>query len=320
MQRQGFSDTARRYRAPEKLSYTQGGYCHRPRQPYQQQWKSQFNNRRDRPPGPPKAQPKFVIQFRSSNRTLKRSELDELIKKLPSPPQSSHVFSSGSVLGTLFYEQWSEAVEVVGELWRIRLDGGLPMTPRLVENVEVLSKEEELKDRLRGVFLEKVEGLIEGELVQKCRQKLALLEAEIDKVSKALARPKRIVFANELLNKKEAFLAERDLIARRIEEFKNGVSCIVFHLEGKFSGEEVHGDSTPVFNFETEFNWDRIHHLIKRECRRLEDGLPIFSFRKEILKQIDSEQVVFLNLFNLLHFMCIASFIVSNKLDIQKHK
>ncbi|XP_019193603.1 PREDICTED: ATP-dependent RNA helicase DEAH11, chloroplastic-like [Ipomoea nil] len=294
MHRPGVLDTARRNRPPEKLYYTESGHCYRPRQPYQHQWNSQFSNRRDRFPGPPKTQQKFVIQFRSSSRTLKRSELDELIEKLPSPPQSSYVFDSGSVLGTLFYEQWSEAVEVVVKLWRIRLDGGLPVAPSLVENAEVSSKKEELKDRLRGVFLEKLEGLMEGELVQKCRQKLELLEAEIKKVSKLLGRPKRIALANELLNKKEAFVAEKDLIAKRIAELKNGVSCIVLQLEGKYSGEDVHGDSTALFNFETEFNWDRILHLIKRECRRLEDGLPIFAFREEILKQIDSQQVTVL--------------------------
>nr|GLL38660.1 ATP-dependent RNA helicase DEAH12, chloroplastic-like [Ipomoea trifida] len=295
MQRPGFSDTARRNRPSEKLPYMEAGYCYRPRQPYKNQWKSHLSNRRDRPPEPPKTQPKFVIQFRSSSRGLKRIELDELIEKLPSPPQSSHVFERGCVVGTLFYEQWSEAVEVVVELWRIRLDGGLPMTPSLVENAEVSSKKEELKDRVREVFVEKLEGLMEGEVVEKCRRKVEFLEAEIEKVSKLLARPKRIALANELLNKKEAFMAERDLIAKRIAEFKNGVSCILLHLEGKYSGEDVYGDSMAVFTFETEeFNWDHIHHLIKRECRRLEDGLPIFASREEILKQIDSEQATVL--------------------------
>lgn len=38
------------------------------------------------------------------------------------------------------------------------------------------------------------------------------------------------------------------------------------------------------------YYWSRIQFL-SRECRRVENGLPIYGFRSEILKMLHSQQV-----------------------------
>lgn len=68
------------------------------------------------------------------------------------------------------------------------------------------------------------------------------------------------------------------------------MNFIKAHLEDKL--EETGEDSVPIFKFvRGEFNWNRIHHLILRECKRLDDGLPIYAYRQEILQRIYLEQV-----------------------------
>ena len=87
---------------------------------------------------------------------------------------------------------------------------------------------------------------------------------------------------DEILNLRETI----EKVERRLKEFESAMQCLLKYLEG---GVDVEG--VTVFRFDGGFDWKRIHCLIKRECRRLEDGLPIYAYRSDILQEIHYQQV-----------------------------
>lgn len=112
---------------------------------------------------------------------------------------------------------------------------------------------------------------------------------EIAEVAELLKKRNRVVVYSELEERKKVMSAERDLIAKRVREFKAGVKCILGYLEGKKEGKEEEGFQ--VFVFDGRFDWERIHRIVLREIRRLEDGLPIYAYRQQILERIHGGQV-----------------------------
>lgn len=169
-------------------------------------------------------------------------------------------------------------------LWEYRLQGKTLLVPELVANVTVPSDVEELRDRLRGLFSGHVLSIMDnGDCVKKVRAEIEEKSRQVESFSS-----KRGINI-EAFERKKAIEAERDLVVKRLEEFKNGMKSIVRFLEGR-DGEK---DDVAVFSLEGDYDWPRIHSLIRRECRRLEDGLPIYAYRRNILKRIHGEQVVY---------------------------
>ncbi|KAL3651203.1 hypothetical protein CASFOL_004205 [Castilleja foliolosa] len=266
----------------------------RPRQ-QQHRWKPQFSPPyRDRPTGPPSARPNFIIQFRSdAQRAAEQAETEAVIQKLKFQPQESNIILSNHIVCTLHYEQWSEALETVVQLWEMKLDDNrLSIWPWVIFNIEVPSDKSEMNDRLRLLFLKKLKELKKGDLVDKWMRKLGSVENEIKRVSDRLRKPQRLSQSNELLRKKEGLQGERDLIQNRVQEFKSAVNCIENYLD---NGEKNEEGAVPIFCFtDGEINWRKIYRLMMRECRRLDDGLPIYARRRDILNQIYSQQVTIL--------------------------
>ncbi|PHU16776.1 hypothetical protein BC332_12471 [Capsicum chinense] len=248
----------------------------------------------NRPPGNSHKSPNFIIQLRFGNRRISRYELDALIGKLPFCPRSSFVFNKGLIFASLLYDQWSETLEVIVELWKMKLESSdyCSFTPLVIRNVEVPSDEEELNGRVKMVFLEKLRKLW---VVEKWERKVESLRDEISELSKLLKNKNSFRVCNELLKKREGIEKDRELIVKRIEEFRRGIQCIIRCLEEE-SGFEGSGEEEDfrVIEIGRELDWSKIHCLMMRECRRLDDGLPIFGYREEILKQIHSQQVTVL--------------------------
>ncbi|KAL3527595.1 hypothetical protein ACH5RR_012251 [Cinchona calisaya] len=270
-----------------------------------QPWRPQLspNYRRDRPPGvgppsPSRHRPNFVIQlrlFNSNGRNSKKQETEGLISKLTCKPESFSVFDSGYVVGSLFYQQWVEALQTMVQLWEIRLNNGHFFSPRLIQHVEVSSDKDELNDQLKTLFLGKLRGLLDDELVKKWQKKLEMVLDEIRDVNLSLKKLNKLGDFHELKKKKDGLVKEGDLIAKRIEEFKNGIQCVVDYLEGKGNEDEDSvGVKVGLFRFGRVFDWEKIHCFMRRECRRLDNGLPIFAFRAEILHQIHCQQITVL--------------------------
>ena len=115
---------------------------------------------------------------------------------------------------------------------------------------------------------------------------------ERKEVNLNLKKRKQLREFHELKKKRDGLEKEGDLIAKRIEEFKRGIQCMVDYLEGKGVDEvEAVGVKVGLFMFGREFDWGKLHCLMMRECRRLDEGLPLFAFRGEIFQQIHCQQV-----------------------------
>ncbi|KHN31399.1 Hypothetical protein glysoja_023053 [Glycine soja] len=164
-------------------------------------------------------------------------------------------------------------------------------TPALDSNVVVVK--DDVDCRLRPVFARHVKGLTEGKEVKRWMEESERLSKEISRLSSSLSKPLRLGVHNELVEKKKGLVDEKNLVERRLKEFESAMQCLLKYLEG---GVDVEG--VTVFRFDGGFDWKRIHCLIKRECRRLEDGLPIYAYRSDILQEIHYQQLVLNNVLN----------------------
>lgn len=269
--------------------------------PCQQKWKPQCQSdyRRDQPPGPPPRpnRPNFVIQLLSDNRSFKRKDVEGLIGKLNCKPDKFNVFERGFIAASLFFQQWTDALETMVFLWEIRLDGTHLLTPRLICNVIVPSDTDELNYRLKVLFVERLKGFMEGDMIKNWQKKLGVVLNEIQKIDGSLKKRNNLAVYYELSQRKQGLVSEKGLIVNRIKEFECGMKCLLDYVEGKKSGEGCGEEVVKVFDLKGGFDWCRIHCLMMRECRRLEDGLPIYAFRQEILRQIHCQQVFALSMF-----------------------
>ncbi|KAJ6691124.1 ATP-DEPENDENT RNA HELICASE DEAH12 CHLOROPLASTIC-LIKE [Salix koriyanagi] len=190
----------------------------------------------------------------------------------------------------LFFQDQSDAITAVVFLWERRLAGDHVYTP--VTDFDV--NEGDLNERIRGLFKLYIEKVLEGEVVKKLERKIEKLAVEIDKFTSFFKRPRRVRVYSENQAKKEAMRVEMEGVVKRVEEFRKGMRCLMDFIEGRENGgwgvlrvyDESNGRKMNFFYY-----WSRIHFLILREFRRVENGLPIYGFRSEILKMLHSQQV-----------------------------
>lgn len=223
--------------------------------------------------------------------------MNSVIAQCVPSPADTRVLDIGPVAGELFFSSCTDGLEATVNLWGLRFDGAHGFEPRLVAP----SGYRELEDRLRALFADRVRRLIDGEEVKVWGKKHQLVWDEIRNVTWSLSRRTQLVLFSQLLDRKKGLIAEGDLISKRLGEFKSAMNCVLAHLEGK-NGEEGSGGSSQkieesgeedvqIFSFGEGFDWNRVYSLVSRERRRLEDGLPIYAYRKEILRQIHCQQV-----------------------------
>ncbi|KAL0898835.1 hypothetical protein Bca101_082796 [Brassica carinata] len=258
---------------------------------------SNFPPNYDRPP----ATPNFIVQLlhlrifaansdAKPSFSIRKHVISTLATLCEIPNDSVHVPQFGCIAGSFSFRQWVDALSAVVALWDYRLQGKTLLVPELVANVSVPSEEEELRDRICDLFSAHVLSLMEnGDCVKNVRAEIEEKDRQVESFSS-----KRGIKL-EAFERKKALIAEKDLIVKRLEEFKNGMKNILKFLQGRdgsvYDGEK---DYVAVFSLEGTYDWPRIHSLIRRECRRLEDGLPIYAYRQNILKRIHGEQVMVL--------------------------
>lgn len=204
-------------------------------------------------------------------------------------PDDFYIYKTGVIAARFFYQQWSNALETIFYLYDALLDGCLSFMPKLVQNLVVSSDTEELNSRLRVLFKDRVIRFMEGEFVKKFVRKVETVSNEIARIDLLLKKPKRLDIHMELSKKKEGNVREKILIDRRITEFKSGMECILNYLDGKVCDSS--SSDFKVLMLKGVFDMNKIYSMIKRECRRLDDGLPIYADRKDILWKIHCEQV-----------------------------
>lgn len=148
----------------------------------------------------------------------------------------------------------------------------------------------ELEGRLRSLFVSHVKELMEGKEVKKWVEEWERLSKEIALVASLLGKPFPIRVQQQNIQRKKGLDDEKGLVERRLKEFEYAMECILHYLEGDNNVENGDG-FVPVFRFGGNFDWGKIHCFIVRERRRLQEGLPIYAYRREILQQIHHQQV-----------------------------
>lgn len=241
-------------------------------------------------PGPGPGRPNIIIELRCSVHTgFSKAEVEALFESCQREDVDVS-FSSGSPW-RWFCQRWTDAVKVMVFLWRTRLSGIHLITPSV--RTVVSCNMGDLRDQVRTLFIEHVNGLIVGDLVDKWQKKLSLLQNELSSVEASFKNHNSINVFNNLIKQKGRLKSGELMIVKRIMEFKSSMSCILDHLEGISSSDRVNG-TQQLLKFSKNTDFTLLHFLIKRECRRLEDGLPIYAFRQEILAQVSIHQVIVL--------------------------
>ncbi|XP_057737510.1 ATP-dependent RNA helicase DEAH11, chloroplastic-like [Arachis stenosperma] len=301
-------------------------YNHRQPPPFRRHFSKpiDFHPNHYRPPGPPNPTafqaPNFVLHLRRGRRHLRRDLINSIISQCPSKPQSFsilpyssdhnyHSRSSSTVdAAILNFLQWVDTLNAVAYLWETRLDGMHDLTPELKSNVMVPSDEDELYSRLRAVFARHVKSLMQE------AKELKRWEGESERLTKEIAgmEPQKknkhyqVGEFFQMNENKKRFEEEKNLVERRVREFRCAMECLLKLLEEKGGVDEERNegvtgnyyyhdyDYDAVFRFDGRLNWKRVHSIIMRERRRLEEGLPIYAYRRDILHDIHHQQITVL--------------------------
>ncbi|CAK7354618.1 unnamed protein product [Dovyalis caffra] len=283
-------------------------YHHHPHRP--PFYRNRFNNNFISTRTVPRSSPNFIIHLHldptltPSNKRPDTNFVNSVISQcLPTPLPDRIVVpttatSTTKLTASLHFREWSNTLNFMTALWELRLRGAHCFTPRLQSNVRLHSDTEELKQNLKKKFIDYLNGLIEGvvsnvdadeNVVWRWQMKLSEKSDEIEQVMELLKGRNGVRGFSELNERKKRLMAERDSIENRFREFKVAMNCMLRYIEGG-EGE----GSLKVFVFEGDVDWERIHRLILREIRRLDDGLPIYAYRQRILETIRSKQVMVL--------------------------
>ncbi|GJU63791.1 hypothetical protein Tco_1245626 [Tanacetum coccineum] len=232
----------------------------------------------------------FVIELRSRDYTAyNRHEIVNLIGKFKCPPDDFNIYEKGVVAARFYYQQWPNVLDTIVFFWEVLFDSSFSFTPKLVQNLFLPSDIDELNSKLRLLFKDRVIRLKDGGvLVKNVATKVDAITNEILRLELLLKKPKRLALHMDLAKKKEACLKDRNLIWRKLREFKWAMDCLIDYLDGKISSS--HHDDVRVLNLKGNFDWNKLYSIINRECRRLQDALPIFADRKDILSQVHSQQ------------------------------
>ncbi|KAF5936910.1 hypothetical protein HYC85_024416 [Camellia sinensis] len=224
-------------------------------------------------------------------------DLVSLINQCNPTTHNFFVNPTGLVAGILFFRHCTDAAEAIVFFWERRIAGDHFMTPVS----EVL--DDELQERVKGLFVCHVESLLEGEVMQRMVKKREVLQNEAENLSARLRKPQKLgLLYGELPGKAKGLRDEIGLITNRMEEFRSAMKWILNYLQGNNSKDSVISGETEVFKFEDGLDLSRIHCIVMRECRRLEEGLPIYGFRLDIIRKVRSEQKYFIK--NTIEWAC----------------
>ncbi|KAG1334595.1 putative ATP-dependent RNA helicase DEAH12, chloroplastic [Cocos nucifera] len=239
---------------------------------------------------PPERRPGLVVLLQCSPPTQKGfsySYMRELMVSCPFSPRKSSVYSQGSRVAELHFRCWADALEATVYLGGRRLEGSHPLTHSIGL---LISQRAEEKSRLRVLFAGHIRDLLECEAVRQYEGKIGQLENEIKKVSEILMKPKRLATFGELQDRRGSLEVEKQRLKSRLKAFRTVMEDLLDCL-CKQQQQEEEGKVT-IFNLQGELDRTTIHNVKKRECRRLKDGLPIYSCRRKILSHIFSNQDV----------------------------
>lgn len=240
--------------------------------------------------------PEFSILLKRLPKYEKPTEraIDSLISSLPTKDYRIYHFRCGpSVAGPITvakitFSYTLAAADAFVDLWRRRLDGFHLLVPELYGGYYLCWKVEIL-ERVKKVFAEYVDKIMDGEAVNKLKKRAEELEKQIKDVSSRTRQPRRIGLQMEMMDEKERLHTELNSIRERLIEFKNFMECVASYIN---KGEC--GKVGSVLNFRSYLDMNglvKIHSILIRECKRLEEGLPIYAWRRKIIDTVFHNQV-----------------------------
>lgn len=246
---------------------------------------------------PTPTRPFMVLLIRGGGkRDPSRRELDAidaLINSCPSRPAEFFVYASDRVAAKLFYREERETMDSVLFFWRRRLEGAHLLRPKVVvAGTSVRYDGEEAAARVRALFVAHAYDLLKGESMKRCEQRIGEITAEIKKVSVELGGRNRLKDYEELYAKRTQLRTEEQQLKKMMEEFRAAMHFILRHLGEPL--DEVGMEKEAPFEllkFAGGRDWGCVHSVMVRECRRFDNKLPIFAFRRQILRNIVANQV-----------------------------
>ncbi|XP_048555312.1 ATP-dependent RNA helicase DEAH12, chloroplastic-like isoform X2 [Triticum urartu] len=243
----------------------------------------------------PQSAPRFaVILFRAGPNisTPTATEIDALVADLPSPPPDNlSVFSSGRDAARLLFRSLPAAAAAARELWSLRLEGLHLLTPYL-PNAALAAHAFPL---IASLFASHASRLVDTDLVSRSAARSAELAASIQSLEHRLRSRNSFRDFDQLHLQKKTLEAEKDLVDAKIAEYKASMSSIRrAMLHGTDEEEEVEEEGVDVFGIGEgkDVDFARLHMMMLRECRRLNEGLPIYAYRRKILNHIFNNQVM----------------------------
>ncbi|KAI3908229.1 hypothetical protein MKW98_029530 [Papaver atlanticum] len=208
-------------------------------------------------------------------------DIDVIIKECRERSGSDFSFAADKVPVKLYFNQWRNALCAIIKCWSKILEGVHHVfNPILIPTVFVDSEEDEMRDKIKGLFIKFVKEklLFEAQIVDK---KIAAISNKIANIQKLLKSGHvSLQSFNEHIAEKDGLVAERKLIDERLTEFRKAMNCILGHLQG--SGYNF-GDEVNVLRFSKDISWSQIH------C-----SLPIYTSRRKILQEIHQQQAIVL--------------------------
>uniref|UniRef100_A0A453E704 RNA helicase n=1 Tax=Aegilops tauschii subsp. strangulata TaxID=200361 RepID=A0A453E704_AEGTS len=222
------------------------------------------------------------------------TEVDALVAGLQSPPPDGlSVCSSGRHAARLLFRSLPAAAAAARELWSLRLDGLHLLTPHLPD-AALASHAFPL---VASLFASHASRLLDSGLISRSAARSAELAVSIQSVKRRLRGHNNFRDFDQFNLQKKTLEAEKELVDARIAEYKAAMSLIRrAMLRGTDDGEEVEEEGVDVFGIGEgeDVDFVRLHMMMLRECRTLNEGLPIYAYRRKILNHIFNNQVMIL--------------------------
>ncbi|KAI4987261.1 hypothetical protein ZWY2020_020061 [Hordeum vulgare] len=222
------------------------------------------------------------------------TEVDALVAGLR--PDSLSVFSSGRHAARLIFRSLPAAAAAARDLWSLRLEGRHLLTPYTPDPV-FAAKAFPL---ISSLFASHASRLLDSDLVSRLAARSGQLAASVQSVKHRLRISRNSLRDFEQLSlQRKTLEADKDMLDAKIAEYKAAMMSIRRAMlsetdEEKEVDEEEEGvDLFGIVEGE-DVDFARVHTMMLRECRRLNEGLPIYAYRRKILNHVFTNQVMIL--------------------------
>uniref|UniRef100_R7WE14 RNA helicase n=1 Tax=Aegilops tauschii TaxID=37682 RepID=R7WE14_AEGTA len=168
---------------------------------------------------------------------------------------------------------------------------GLPLLTPYLPNAALAAHAFPL---IASLFASHASRLLDTDLVSRSAARSAELAASIQSLEHRLRSRNSVRDFDQLHLQKKTLEAEKDLVDAKIAEYKASMSSIRRAMLRGTDDEEEEGVDVFGIGEREDVDFARLHMMMLRECRRLNEGLPIYAYRRKILNHIFNNQVMIL--------------------------